>query len=254
MADLHAIKDAAWVAYCKTPTARDCGRSKVDAAVDVALAVDAALTVGGMGQADFGMQSRSDAWERVAGVLDEVSPNWVVSRNGMSGVECAVDEIRALAKVAPPAAACVLEWTDQQCIEFACVAFRHAPKNLPNGVELNDIRMAAFRVMSAVANAMPTSIEVDIEQIGACMLDVRDGKAYMPMATVLDIVSKSRLKPASFEVVGYEVRGNARKPWLRCTEEVFHDHCNRVGGEHSRVIYSQACLYQQPVGEGGEPC
>jgi hypothetical protein len=54
---------------------------------------------------------------------------------------------------APPAP--VVEWTDQQCIDFACVAFRHAPKNLPKGVELNDIRMAAFRVMS-ITTPSPT--------------------------------------------------------------------------------------------------
>lgn len=58
----------------------------------------AELTSAGIGQVDFGMQSRSDAWERVAEVLGEVSPNWGISRNGMSGVECAVDEISSLAK------------------------------------------------------------------------------------------------------------------------------------------------------------
>lgn len=48
-----------------------------------------------------------------------------------------------------PAAVCVPEWTDEQCIEFACVAFRHAPKNLPAGVTVADIRMAASRVNRA---------------------------------------------------------------------------------------------------------
>lgn len=48
---------------------------------------------------------------------------------------------------APPAS--VPEWTDEQCVQFACVAFRHAPKNLPKGVTLQDIRMGAYRVMSA---------------------------------------------------------------------------------------------------------
>lgn len=39
-------------------------------------------------------------------------------------------------------------WTDAQCWAFASVAFRHAPKNLPKGVELNDIRLAAARVLA----------------------------------------------------------------------------------------------------------
>lgn len=45
--------------------------------------------------------------------------------------------------------AIVPEWTDEQCVQFACVAFRHAPKNLPRGVTLQDIRMGAYRVMNA---------------------------------------------------------------------------------------------------------
>jgi hypothetical protein len=45
-----------------------------------------------------------------------------------------------------------------------------------------------------------TSIEVDIEQIGSCTLDIRNGKAYMPAITVMDIVSKSCLRPAAGEV------------------------------------------------------
>lgn len=37
-------------------------------------------------------------------------------------------------------------WTDDECLKFASVAFRHAPKNLPKGVELEDIRLGAMRV------------------------------------------------------------------------------------------------------------
>lgn len=39
----------------------------------------------------------------------------------------------------------VEQWTDEQCIEFASVAFRHAPKNLPDGVTLQDIRLGVCR-------------------------------------------------------------------------------------------------------------
>lgn len=35
------------------------------------------------------------------------------------------------------------EWTDDQCREFARIAFRHARHNLPKNVELQDIRMGA---------------------------------------------------------------------------------------------------------------
>lgn len=41
----------------------------------------------------------------------------------------------------PPAS--VLDWTDEQCRKFSFVAFRHAPENLPEGVSLEDIRIAA---------------------------------------------------------------------------------------------------------------
>jgi hypothetical protein len=44
---------------------------------------------------------------------------------------------------APPAASQGDSWTDEQCREFARIAFRHARCNLPKHVELNDIRMGA---------------------------------------------------------------------------------------------------------------
>jgi hypothetical protein len=49
---------------------------------------------------------------------------------------------------APPTAipdGMVVPWTDDQCLTFASVAFRHAPKNLPDGVTIQDIRMGAAR-------------------------------------------------------------------------------------------------------------
>lgn len=52
-----------------------------------------------------------------------------------------------------PAPVRVTEWTDDQCIAFACVAFRHAPKNLPKGVELNDIRMGAIAAVRSALEA-----------------------------------------------------------------------------------------------------
>lgn len=64
-----------------------------------------APAVTSMAHPDFGMQSRSNAWERVAKTLGEVSPSWITSRNDMSGIECAVAEIKALAKAAGSAAA-----------------------------------------------------------------------------------------------------------------------------------------------------
>jgi len=45
MGDVRDIKDAAWAAYCKAPTCRDMGRSKVDAAVDSVLAISARAEV-----------------------------------------------------------------------------------------------------------------------------------------------------------------------------------------------------------------
>src|SRR5690606_35984821 len=46
-------------------------------------------------------------------------------------------------------------WTDEQCLQFAAVAFRHAPKNLPDGVTLEDIRMAASTVYGLTASPRP---------------------------------------------------------------------------------------------------
>jgi hypothetical protein len=66
-----------------------------------------------------------------------------------------------------------------------------------SGPETDEFR-AIVRELSAVARnggEVPASIEVDIEQIGACTLDIRDGRAYMPAITVMGIVSKSCLKP-----------------------------------------------------------
>lgn len=42
------------------------------------------------------------------------------------------------------------------------------------------------------------------------------------------------------EAVAWEIRGKAGKPWLRCTEEVYHDHVRRVGQEHARALYAHA--------------
>lgn len=60
-----------------------------------------------------------------------------------------------------PSAPAGQEWTDEQCIEFASCAFRNAPRNPPEGVELTDIRMAASRVMRS---APPAAQAVDLEQ------------------------------------------------------------------------------------------
>lgn len=46
-------------------------------------------------------------------------------------------------------------WTDEQCLQFAAVAFRHSPKNLPNGVTLQDIRMAAASVFALAQQPVP---------------------------------------------------------------------------------------------------
>lgn len=67
----------------------------------------------------------------------------------------------ALAGAAPPSAPVGQEWTDEQCIEFASCAFRNAPRNPPEGVELTDIRMAASRVMRS---APPAAQTVDLGQ------------------------------------------------------------------------------------------
>lgn len=61
-----------------------------------------------------------------------------------------------------PSAPVGQEWTDEQCIEFASCAFRHAPRNPPDGVELADIRMAASRVMRSARP--PAAQAVDLEQ------------------------------------------------------------------------------------------
>jgi len=61
-------------------------------------------------------------------------------------------------------------WTDEQCLQFAAVAFRHAPKNLPTGVTLEDIRMAASTVYGLTAPprpeaSAPVGVEVLVERM-----------------------------------------------------------------------------------------
>ena len=57
------------------------------------------------------------------------------------------DQLEAALASAPPSAP-VGVWTDEQCLQFASVAFRHSPKNLPDGVTLQDIRLAAASVFA----------------------------------------------------------------------------------------------------------
>lgn len=73
----------------------------------------------------------------------------------------------ALAGAAPPSAPVGQEWTDEQCIEFASCAFRNAPRNPPEGVELTDIRMAASRVMRSApaAAGVPTMSNVGLRKL-----------------------------------------------------------------------------------------
>lgn len=57
------------------------------------------------------------------------------------------DQLESALASAPPSAP-VGVWTDEQCLQFADVAFRHSPKNLPDGVTLQDIRIAAASVFA----------------------------------------------------------------------------------------------------------
>lgn len=115
----------------------------------------ATLTAAGMGQADFGMQSRSDAWERVAEVLGEVSPNWVVSRNGMSGVECAVDEIRTLAEAAARAAGLLVAgWINEDAL----------PDGYPYDVMFPHSKVDGVRLFPVYAPAAAENVFQPIDQ------------------------------------------------------------------------------------------
>lgn len=104
---------------------------------------------------DFGDMSDTE--------IREENPVWWATRELRALIDATPAQHPPAEGVALPAQ--VAEWTDQQCIDFACVAFRHAPKNLPKGVELNDIRMAAFRVMSAAA-PQPEAKPVNVGSIG----------------------------------------------------------------------------------------
>jgi hypothetical protein len=107
----------------------------------------------------------------------------------------------------------------------------------------------------AATTQPPTTIRVDVEQIGSCELDVRDGVAYMPAVTVQDIVSKSCLKPqppkdagagAGAEALTHEVRrwcsgDGAWTNWQPCTAAKAADYAKDdsievrrlAGGDHA---------------------
>ena len=66
-------------------------------------------------------------------------------------------------------------WTTEQCLEFASVAFRHAPSNLPKGVTLQDIRLGAIRALRAAAPAASGGEDELLEWISHNLLgDHRD--------------------------------------------------------------------------------
>ena len=70
-----------------------------------------------------------------------------------------------------------------------------------------------------------------------------DGDALLSLAAVeAELESKATIESAltKAEAVAWEIRGKAGKPWLRCTEEVYHDHVRRVGQEHARALYAHA--------------
>lgn len=52
-----------------------------------------------------------------------------------------------------------VEWTDDECREFASIAFRHARRNLPSGVTFQDIRHGAYRVDSIRAAALTAALQ-----------------------------------------------------------------------------------------------
>lgn len=70
-----------------------------------------------------------------------------------------------------------------------------------------------------------------------------DGDALLSLAAVeAELESKATIESAltKAEAVAWEIRGKPGKPWLRCTEEVYHDHVRRVGQEHARALYAHA--------------
>jgi hypothetical protein len=86
------------------------------------------------------------------------------------------------------------EWTDEQCIEFASCAFRNAPRNPPEGVELTDIRMAASRVMRSA----PAAAGVPDESLDD--LIVRYGNARYDQGRCVTHSQHEELRQASAEL------------------------------------------------------
>ena len=85
---------------------------------------------------------------------------------------------------APPSAPMGV-WTDQQCLQFAAVAFRHSPKNLPDGVTLQDIRLAAASVFAlAQQPAACRCVDCEGDQPGhdPCCEYMRDLHGEQPAA------------------------------------------------------------------------
>lgn len=64
-----------------------------------------------------------------------------------SGWNAAIAEVQRLNATAQPVI--VPEWTNEQCLEFLSIAFRHA--NISGDIEMNDIRLGMRMVNAAVS-------------------------------------------------------------------------------------------------------
>lgn len=89
-------------------------------------------------------------------VLRRMRNEWPLATDEGPALESA---LASLSAPKPESAEAV--WTDEQCLQFAAVAFRHAPKNLPDGVTLEDIRMAASTVYGLTAPPRPEASDED---------------------------------------------------------------------------------------------
>ncbi|MCK0554673.1 hypothetical protein KFO32_16655 [Pantoea ananatis] len=64
-----------------------------------------------------------------------------------SGWNAAITEVQRLNATAQPVSA--PEWTNEQCLEFLSIAFRHA--NISGDIEMDDIRLGIRMVNAAAA-------------------------------------------------------------------------------------------------------
>ena len=125
--------------------------------------------------------------------------------------------------------------------------------------------LAAATIKAMATPQPPKTIRVDVEQMGSCELDVRDGVAYMPAVTVQDIVNKSFLKPAGAEPLPSRwheelngMRAGARlydmqQEWVKFDDAIHYGAAREAAAREAAAREAAGRADAVPASEGAAP-